>query len=216
MSTTGTTGTTETWAAFPDPAAWAGLGLPTLVAENWYRSGVPIASVRAYLGEGMTLRDVRDWREPRTYVFPSSASVIAWHRTGMGVGRARVWRDLQVSPVAAAQYHARGWDVHIDPATDDTTIYRWVTGMALDDYSWEDWLRIKATPAVVMLAHASGLTPADVAAMVRVTKDVETLTLAIQAGYGPAELESLDLTSPDTRTMLAVAAVLNAPGGKVA
>jgi hypothetical protein len=205
-----TTDTTGTWAGFPDPEAWAGLGVPVMVATHWYQAGVAVASVRAYLAEGMTLRDVRDWREPRTYVFPSSASVIAWHRTGLGAGRARVWRDLQVSPAAAARYHARGWDVHINPATDDTTIYRWITGMALDEADWEDWLRIKATPPVVRLAHASGLTPADLTAMVRLINDPEVLTLAIRAGYDAAELELLDLASPDAFTTLTVAAALNA------
>lgn len=211
------TETTDTWADFPDPEAWAGLGLPLLVATNWYQAGVSIASVRAYVDAGLTLRDVRDWREPRTYVFPTSASVIAWHRTSLGVGRARVWRDLQVSPTAAARYHHGGWDVHIDPSVDDTRIYRWVTGVALDEVDWESWLRIKTSPTVVMLAHASGYQAADVAAMTTVTKDAGTLTLAIRAGYRAAELQSLDLTNPDTLTALTVSAALNADdAGQVA
>ena len=205
MSTTDATDTT---------GAWAGLGLPTLVTENWCRAGVPIGSVRAYVAAGLTLRDVRDWREPRTDVFPSSASVIAWHATGLGVGRSRVWRDLQVTPQAAARYHSRGWDVHIDPRTDDTTIYRWVTGIALDEDDWQAWLRIPTTPTVIMLAHELGYQAADVAAMTTVTKDVETLTLAAQAGYGPAELAVLDLDNPDVLTALTVSAALNADDGR--
>lgn len=59
-------------------------------------------------------------------------------------------------------------------------------------------------------AWASFDQAADLAAMTTVTKDVETLTLAIRAGYDAAELQTLDLANPDTLASLTVAAALNA------
>jgi hypothetical protein len=177
---------------------------------QWCRSGVTVGAVAAYLDAGLKLSDVRQWRDRRRASFPTSTSVIAWHRTGLGISRARVWRDLQITPTAAARYHAAGWDVHIDPTGDDARIYRWVTTVALDEDGWEQWLRTRTTPAVVMLAHAYGLSAADLAGLVRVTTDPGLLTLAIRAGYDAAELKALDLANPDTLTSLAVAAALNA------
>jgi len=80
----------------------------------------------------------------------------------------------------------------------------------LDVDAWQDWLRIRTIPPVVMLAHQYGLAPADLADMVRVTRDTGLLVLAIRAGYDAAELKALNLTSPDTLTSLTVAAALNA------
>lgn len=203
----------DEWSSCPDPVGWAALGLSAKKSRDWWVIAETAKAARAYMAAGMSRSQVHAYRVSRDPEFPSFVSIVAWHRTGMGFRRAGIWRDLQIPPARAARYHAAGWDmaIHPDDATEaSTTIYGWVTGISFEEEAWEGWLKVKAAPAVVMLAKRRGLARAEVTALVRVTKDPAVLTLAIKAGFGAAELNKLDLRDSDVRVSLSVSASLNA------
>ena len=201
------------WSSCPDPVGWAALGLSAKKARDWWVIAETAKAARAYMAAGMSRSQVHAYRVSRDPEFPSFVSIVAWHRTGMGLRRAGIWRDLQIPPARAARYHAAGWDIaiHPDDATEaSTAIFGWVMGMSFEEERWERWLRIKAAPAVVMLAKRRGLAPAEVTALAGVTENLAVLTLAIRGGYDADELRGMDFGDPDVRTALDVAAALTA------
>jgi len=205
------------WAFIHDGEAWAALGVTVAGARDWWKAVGEANDAKVYLNAGMTSLEVCRWRTCREPAFATSTLVVAWHRTGLGLERARMWRGLRVTPRMATRYHRAGWIPAIaggvaSIAGESSEIDRWLK-MVCYDAGWEEWLHVKTAPAVVMLAHRCGLAPRDLNAILHLTKDDDLAALAIRAGYLVDELRDMDLSDPDVLTVLTVGAALSAQDG---
>lgn len=201
------------WAFIHDGEAWAALGVTMAEARDWWNAVGEANDSRAYLNAGMTPLEVCKWRASREPAFATSTLVIAWHRTGLGLERARMWRGLRVTPQMATRYHQAGWIPAIVGGVasvdgQSPEIDRWLKTVC-HDAGWQEWLHVKTAPEVVMLAHRCGLTSRDLIAILHLTKDDDLAALAIRAGYLVDELRDMDLGDSDVITVLAVGAALS-------
>jgi len=188
-----------------------------VAGSEWWEGVVAAGSVKAartYRGLGMTRYEVRMWRD--TLTGASSRSIAAWYRTGLGPYRADLWRDWRVAPAAAARYHAAGWDVAEVADHDPDELVSWMHDLEEEHPGWEEWLRIKTTPAVVMVAAEAGLHAGDLKAMLRVTRDPAIVIYAIKNGHWAREPATADWPDSDFGAMRDLAAELQADADRLA